>query len=281
MKYAALLNAFLRPKGNIIRVKFEVDGRIFEALVPDDQLWIAIKDVLLNREYEYLPGFELHNFKGLVVDAGAHVGLFTLTASRYASRVVAIEAHPINYKLLEVNVTMNRCNNVITLNKALTGKPMGRARIYEGTHTGGHTIMPRGSAQASSIVYGVPTITLGEVISKYGPIDLLKIDVEGAEFEVFKHAKEEELRKIRAIVGEIHLDHGDVEMIAEKLESAGFKVDYYHPPLAKKEGRRLKVHGLHKLKLLKSIAYTLATIAGVKERSLAILFASRKVNQGT
>jgi hypothetical protein len=74
MNIVSVANKVLRAKGNLLNISFEVDGRFYRTFVPDDQLFVAIKDILLNREYEYLPEFELNKFMGKrVVDAGAHV----------------------------------------------------------------------------------------------------------------------------------------------------------------------------------------------------------------
>jgi len=86
------VNKLLRARGNIIRVKFSVGNKLYEAYVPDDQYWVAIKDILLNREYEYIPLFTIEKLKGFtIIDIGAHVGLYSLVVSSFASKVVSIE----------------------------------------------------------------------------------------------------------------------------------------------------------------------------------------------
>ncbi|MCS7121544.1 MAG: FkbM family methyltransferase [Archaeoglobaceae archaeon] len=55
----------------------------------------------------------------VVVDAGAHVGLFTIYASRKAKKVIAIEPNPKNYSLLELNIKRNNLKNVKAIKKAL------------------------------------------------------------------------------------------------------------------------------------------------------------------
>lgn len=50
-----VVNRVLRVKGNIIKIRFLVDEKKFETFVPNDQQFSIIKDILLNREYEYVP----------------------------------------------------------------------------------------------------------------------------------------------------------------------------------------------------------------------------------
>ena len=135
-----IIDKILGVNGKIIKVKFDVDCKGFEAYVQDDQCFGAIKDILLNREYEYLPEFELKNFRNKrVVDAGAHVGFFSLVASRFAREVIAIEPHPINYELLKLNLVNNKVHNVLTINKALWHET-SKIEIHEGFHTGGGSV---------------------------------------------------------------------------------------------------------------------------------------------
>jgi len=75
------VNKLLRARGNIVRVRFSVGNKLYEAYVPDDQYWVAIKDILLNREYEYIPLFTIEELKGFtIIDIGAHVGLYSLSS---------------------------------------------------------------------------------------------------------------------------------------------------------------------------------------------------------
>ena len=70
---------------------FREEGVELRCTVNEDNLWIAVKDNLLLAEYER-EGVSLRDVSGVVVDAGAHVGVFSLLASVHARSVVAIEA---------------------------------------------------------------------------------------------------------------------------------------------------------------------------------------------
>ena len=107
-----ILNNLLSVKGKIVKSNFWVEDRHFEVFIPDDQYWISIKDILINREYEFFSEFGLNNFTGLVIDAGAHVGLFSLIAANFANTVIAIEPNKKNYNLLRRNVQHNKADNI-------------------------------------------------------------------------------------------------------------------------------------------------------------------------
>lgn len=262
-------------KGRIIKIDFSVENKHFECYVPDDQYWISIKDILLNREYEFLPEFELRKFKGkLVVDAGSHVGIFSLVASVFAKKVVSIEPHPINYKLLEINKIKNNCKNIVTINKALVGRRTKKIKIYSKDLTSSATIKYENAGENTG--YYVPTITLQEIVETYGKIDLLKIDVEGSEFNIFKELSKETLNKIKAIVGEIHLEYGELHPIINILEGAGYKVWYFHPPLIKNSSKStIKLDDLVRLKFLRELVYLIVSLGKMKDKKLVILFAKK------
>ncbi len=271
-----VMNKILGAKGNIIKVRFSVDGRNFEAYVPDDQKWLCVKDVLLNREYEYPPEFELKNFSGIIVDAGAHIGLFSLVASVFAEKVYAIEPHPINYNLLKANLIKNNVNNVITINKALWHK-REKLKLYQGSNTSTHSIIHGGETY-----YEVESITLEDIFNiledeGFRKIDLLKIDIEGAESRIFEGKDTNILTRIEKIVGEIHLGIVDIEPIIQKLRNSGFTYIFPHPPLCKKNsGYSVRLHGLVELKLLRNILYAIGRLAGLRDNDISILFARKK-----
>jgi FkbM family methyltransferase len=52
----------------------------------------------------------------------------------------------------------------------------------------------------------VLAISLDEIVERYGEIELLKMDIEGAEYDVIFNAKKESLKRIKRLVGEIHYE---------------------------------------------------------------------------
>lgn len=269
-----LSNRVLRSKGNLIRIKFTVNDNKLEAFVPDDQLFGAIKDVLLNREYEYLPDFELVNFKNeIIVDAGAHVGLFSLVASNFAKEVISIEPHPINFNLLIINKIINNVENIIPIDKALWYEK-ATLNLIEGVHTGSSSVIHR---KNNIKCYRVHSCTLKEIIDEYGEIGLFKMDIEGSEFEIFRQVDRDALNNIKCISAEIHTNLGDLNRIVNTLSSQNFRVNLFHPPLIKNSAKyQIKVKNLSSLKVWRKLVYSLSTLARITDKSLAILFAQRK-----
>jgi FkbM family methyltransferase len=219
--------ALIGDRGRIRSVAFREGGRTFRARVNEDNLWGAVKDNLVLAEYER-NGIRLEHARGVVIDAGAHVGLFSLLASAHARTVVALEAHPANFSLLAANVADNKAEHVEARQCALWSTK-GSVELVEGQQSGGGSVL--GGAGRS---IEVQAESLDSIVAGAGPVDLLKIDIEGAEFEVLEHASDETLGRISAIVAELHLD-GQRERLdptVDRLRASGFSVVVSRPPSA-------------------------------------------------
>jgi len=181
------------------------------------------RELILDRVYER-GGALLRPDLGLVVDAGAHVGIFSLQAAQWADKVVALEPNAVNFAVLEANVRRNHMSNVMPIEAALwaessTAIGFGPAIGFgNANHSGGGHVTQTGSEF-------VKAVSLDDLIAQFGPIDLLKIDIEGAEYEVFGAAKR--LGEVREIVGELHIDSPDddrAENLVNLLSKSGFAV---------------------------------------------------------
>lgn len=124
---------------------------------------------------------------GLIIDAGGYIGTAALLfAKEYPdATVVSIEPDNENFDLLEKNT--DGISTIVRLKKALAAKP-GYVELFDrGTGTWGYTIVkPLTSAPISSR-RTVDCVTLTEIMSscRSPGIDILKLDIEGAEFELF------------------------------------------------------------------------------------------------
>jgi len=132
----------------------------------------------------------------IVVDVGAHIGKYTLIASKMVGpqgKVIAIEAHPDNYDILKKNIALNKLTNVVALNFAVHSKE-AIVKLYEPGQEEGFTIYntimtdrKMSNNQKYVEVHGKPldSILLENAIKE---VNWIKIDVEGAELEVLRGA---------------------------------------------------------------------------------------------
>lgn len=150
-----------------------------------------------------------------MIDAGAHVGLFSLIASQHAERVVALEPDPINHDVLTLNRRLNHADRIVIEHAALWSED-GEMPFQTSWHSTGGSIGEGGEVR-------VRTRSLDSLIAEHGDVELLKLDIEGAEFEVLPAARE--LRRVNRIVAELHLHEPGAERpIVRALEASGFQV---------------------------------------------------------
>lgn len=118
----------------------------------------------------------------VILDVGAGRGEDAFTFSRAVGatgRVIAIEAHPVNYAILKRFSELNQLTNVIPLHLAAMDKP-GTARISdEKSKWMAHSVQPAGTARG----FDVPAATLDQICKDQAVdrIALLKMNIEGAE----------------------------------------------------------------------------------------------------
>jgi FkbM family methyltransferase len=131
----------------------------------------------------------------IVVDIGAHLGRYTIISSKRVGtngKVIALEAHPGNFEMLNRNIKLNQLTNVIPLNYAVYSKET-KIKLYlpeeESGYTIYNTIMSNRAGTEDKFVE-VNANTLDFLLQLKGITDVnwIKIDVEGAEFEVLKGA---------------------------------------------------------------------------------------------
>jgi len=268
-------------RGKILNIKFKEKDRSFVCLVPDDSIQTAIKDVLLLDEYGMAKDFKQEKFRdSIIVDAGAHVGLFSLKISPYARKVICIEPLEKNYRLLKENLYRNKIGNAEPLQKALWVKNTSIRFIQGKTSSSGRIKM-----EAEKGIE-IEAITLKEIVERYGRVDLLKLDVEGSEYEILLKTPNSVFDSILRIVGEIHLTTTPEDEIKERLEKLGYATVITDPPVffPHYSLRSLlrnfpKVKGLWLLKIIVFLQYAIfgivKSLISPDVRNTKLLFAKR------
>ena len=174
--------------------------------------------------------YGIREWRGDVIDIGAHIGAFVHIAGNAGARIVyAIEPDANNFQLLKFNT--NTISNVIYDNLAV-GPSFGVAHKHHDTwpNTGGQAWRHDCSEFGSD---AIKMKTLDTVIAalrfhafnKEQPSDvpiLLKLDCEGMEYDILRNSN---LPGVKGIVGEYHVQNGyDEKWLVEYLQRLGFHV---------------------------------------------------------
>lgn len=162
------------------------------------------QDVFDGHEY----AFQTRNRRPKIIDAGAHVGAATHYFKRIypEARILAIEANPVTFALLEENIARNRLRQVEPVRAALAPQP-GETLFYTtasddepGAWGDSALRQPWHEGEGLAIVT-VPAVTLSSLLTE--PVDLLKLDIEGLETAVLEEAAPR-LHLVQQVILEFH-----------------------------------------------------------------------------
>lgn len=174
-------------------------------------------NIILEGSYDFIIR-ELKNsiHGGAVVDLGANTGLFSCMAAAQVQgfKILSVEPQKENYDMLVRNVE-NKCLNAGIWNKC------AYLKIEDTGYEYGFVVRECTEEEAD-----VKAVDMNFIISKYGihKIDLLKIDIEGSEYELFDDSCQSWIGLVENIIIEIH-DHikpGCYKRVSETLKNNGF-----------------------------------------------------------
>lgn len=192
----------------------------------DSLLNFTYKEIFENKEYEK----EFCHVKpgDVVVDCGANIGIFTRYAYKLgASKVISFEPAPDNYNCLIKNAP-NISNN---LHNMAVSDTNGHKTLYLDKNAGGHSIIKEDINNTKLGTYvNIPCVNLDSLFANgnVSKIDFLKVDVEGAELEVFEGISDVNLSKVDRIAMEYHhakfnFDEGIRNTFLDRFQRLGFK----------------------------------------------------------
>ena len=120
-----------------------------------------------------------------VLDLGANVGYYVLLEAsllKGQGQIIAIEPHPDNIAQLKANVSLNNLPNV-TIQHAAVAAQDGSATLHVSRLSNVHSLLPNPSYAAGQALT-VPAVSLATLQEQHGPIDLIRMDIEGYEQEL-------------------------------------------------------------------------------------------------
>jgi FkbM family methyltransferase len=151
----------------------------------------------------------------VIVDVGAHVGVFAFLCHRKGSRAIhAYEPSARNFALLQKHVGVLdgvHCVSAAVWRSDREDSPSLRLSRLDHENTGANSVLAGGEAidfpeqqtlAAGAPVDDVPVIALDRILERFARVKLLKLDCEGSEFPILLTSRC--LGRVERIVGELH-----------------------------------------------------------------------------
>jgi len=184
----------------------------------------TIAVVFLRKHYGAVHG------KGVIVDIGANIGVFTVFAASESphARIYSFEPVPKNYAWLRRNVESSGLDGrVQTFNLGVVSTSGKRTLHLSSSPL--HSIFEDGEISES---IEIECTTLPEILesNRLERIDLLKMNCEGAEYEIFYSTPDECFSKISEIRMEFHNEdkkEKNATKLREFLEGKGFQTTHF------------------------------------------------------
>jgi len=185
---------------------------------------MALTHVWMIQEYSN-SGFDI-NDSDIVIDIGAHIGLFALFASQFCKqgKIFCFEPIKENYELLVENINSNKIKNIIPFNFAVS-KESDSVKIFLNDDYSGHSMF----LETNNFVI-VKSKSLLDIFSENNiqECNFLKLDCEGAEYDIINSLPSDFLNKIKKSVIEYHLADTHpklLEQLIKKLRKCSFIVN--------------------------------------------------------
>ncbi|MEK6952278.1 MAG: FkbM family methyltransferase [Nanoarchaeota archaeon] len=214
-------HSFYLPNNSIIDFKkIPLTGTVIEVAKKYGWFSAMYYETYCLNDYDKIDEIKIKT-NDIVIDIGANLGIYSkYAASKEASKIFAFEPDDRFFTTLEKNIRLSD----EAFNCALHSYN-GECELFMSNHIGGSTIVVPMEEKSM-----VSCFTLDHFWDSglWDKIDLLKIDAEGAEFEIFKGINNENLQKIKKITLEYHHcffnhDENKRNQFIERFNKLGFK----------------------------------------------------------
>ena len=191
---------------------------------------LVFNQVILNKTYHPLLDIIERNFQGpvrVIIDVGGNIGLTSLFFHCY-------------FKDATIHVIEPSARNFLVLKENM-GRNQVRAKVYQKALLASNTRVKIANSFRDGqdwSTYVVPTSSSSDIealsltdfkrSNQFGLIDILKIDIEGHEAELFDSDDFlSELKSVRFLALEVHEEKADRVSVINKLQRLGFVLVYH------------------------------------------------------
>ena len=180
-----------------------------------------ISSIYIRKEYDRY--IDKIRDNAIVIDIGAHIGVFSIYAQRLAKNVIVYSYEPFDesFGLLQNNIRINKLERGIYAFNIGVGARRGIRKLFiDRRNLGGNSMFYETEEYVQ-----IDTVSLKDVFDENNIkiCDFLKMDCEGAEYEILFNTPREYIDRIMSITMEYH-DNGDWNELKRFLTVNEFEV---------------------------------------------------------
>ncbi|EKD42867.1 MAG: methyltransferase FkbM family [uncultured bacterium] len=225
------------------KINFEFNHHKFVASLPDLAAQSVWTEIYKEREYEAAEQV-IRDAVEPVIDVGAHIGLFDLYVRSLNTNVpiFALEPEIDNFALLNKNIEDNNLKKIKCFPVALGGRS-GETRLMVSVDSHNHRLLDVPSDEVMTekepITQVVKIISLRDFLDqhKIKMVSLLKMDIEGGEYDVFSACMPNDFARLGTVILEYHNYAGfNYKELENQFRINGFGVQIFPSKFDKKMG---------------------------------------------
>ena len=188
----------------------------------------VFNQIFRSREYDL-------NYKinpQIIIDLGANTGLSSvLFANKFPeSKIIAVEPEKSNYEYLLKNTEYYK--NITCLNKAIWNETKQLNIIDSGRGEWGFITEEQNPASDLKEFLTISSVSMNDILEMFSieNIDILKIDIEGAEVNLFKDNYNNWISKVKLLIIELHdrWKPGSAKAFFNAMINYDFEFDFHH-----------------------------------------------------
>lgn len=219
------------------QITIKLNNKQYSVYVRDEADASVIAEIFKIKEYRIAENI-IKNLTDPIIDVGAHAGFFSVYSHSLnpGVRIIAVEPEKANLQILRRHLEENNLSKIETVDAALAGQT-GERQLFLSKDSHNHYLLGKNEASAYSKM--VFALSLPDLLKKckISRIGLLKLDIEGGEYELFDSLTPSEFRIINSIIMEYHNNsENNYKIIEEKLRQNGFGVQIYPSKFDKSMG---------------------------------------------
>jgi FkbM family methyltransferase len=210
------------------KITIQSNKKEYHVYVRDEADQSVLAEIFKVKEYRAAENI-LRHAKDPIIDVGAHAGFFSMYARSLNAevRIIAIEPETSNQEALRRHMNENHLSGIELIDVALAGES-GNRGLFVSKDSHNHYLLGKNEAQAN--LQNVSVLSFSDLLKKCDiqRVGLLKMDIEGGEYEVFEALSATDFQKIGAIIMEYHnTTMRNYKTIEKKLRENGFGVQIY------------------------------------------------------